>query len=130
MIRAGGSHSVKEDPNAPPTRDGRGEDAEADYKRMTFDVSKGFREQGFAGPVVMHADKKTTTVDWRTEYGPKFNPDHPPTYEGICKEHPESTWCQRHGLVPKILDPTSVNLAGTRPAAAFGGSDKSPLSGN
>lgn len=96
MVRGGGKKS-KEAPDAKASHDERGEDPEEAMGRMTFDESKGFREQGFTGPVVAHDDKKTTTSDWRTEYGP----GHHDTQESICKRFPKNWWCIRNGYVKK-----------------------------
>lgn len=70
------------------------------FDRMTFDASKGFREQGIVGKVVKHEDKVSVTSDWGLEYGKNAEMN---SYEEICRRNPKNPWCRRHGfLKPKV----------------------------
>jgi len=53
-------------------------------------------EQGFHGTPVAHDNMKTSTDDWRSEYGPRT-----PTFKEICAKYPNSSWCKAHGYHTK-----------------------------
>lgn len=57
--------------------------------------------QGFSGRLVAHADTVTQTSDWHVEYGP-----HAPrkTFQEMCAEYPENTWCKYKGYHKKDPD--------------------------
>jgi len=63
-----------------------------DASRLHMDEKLKLPAEGYWGKLVEHEDQKTVTGDWGTEFGPGHG-----TYAEICKEHPESGWCTRHG---------------------------------
>lgn len=63
-----------------------------DASRLHMDEKLKLPAQGYWGKLVEHEDQKTVTGDWGKEFGPGRG-----TYAEICKEHPESGWCTRHG---------------------------------
>jgi len=58
-------------------------------KRMNAD--EPLPSQGFNGELVEHDNMLTATEDWHKEYGPH------PTYEAICAQYPDNSWCRLRG---------------------------------
>lgn len=70
----------------------------------SMDESAGAPEQGFQGARVAHDNMKTMTDDWHTEYGPHVAT----SYEAICAEYPDNTWCKLRGYRAKKALPKSA----------------------
>jgi len=49
--------------------------------------------QGFEGKKIAHADGKTWTDDWRSEFGPRQRD----TYASVCAQYPNNEWCHANG---------------------------------
>jgi len=74
----------------------------------------GAPEQGLHGDLVKHEDTKTTTQDWRSEYGTSAK-----SLKQICQENKKSVWCMQHkhqfgGL--SLNGPSSAPVAPAAPA--------------
>jgi len=67
------------------------------WSRM--DESQAMPEQGFEGGLVAHDNMKTATSDWHAEYGPRAIGHQ--SYEAICAEYPDNTWCKARGYHTK-----------------------------
>jgi len=72
----------------------------------------GAPEQGLHGDLVKHEDKKTTTQDWRLEYGAGTQ-----SLKQICDKNKSNVWCRQHAHQIALL---ALNGPSSAPAAARG----------
>merc|ERR1719410_381699 len=64
----------------------KGAEGERQLPPYHMKESEGLQEQGFEGKDVEHNDMKTSTADWRREFGPKAK--NYQTMAEICKKYP------------------------------------------
>lgn len=74
------------------------------WNRM--DEGQALPEQGYEGELVAHDNMKTQTSDWHAEYGPRAIGHQ--SYEAICAEYPDNTWCKLRGYHSKKPTPKSA----------------------
>jgi len=67
-----------------------------DPMRLHMSADLKLPTQGYWGKLVEHEDMKTVNEDWGHEFGPKSGHE---SFESICKEHPDSAWCQQNGYL-------------------------------
>merc|ERR1719410_3036499 len=75
----------------PKKSEKKGAEGERQLPPYHMKESEGLQEQGFEGKDVEHNDMKTSTADWRKEFGP----NHPnyKTMAEICKKYPKNFYC-------------------------------------
>jgi len=71
-------------------------------------------DQGFHGTLVEHNNMKTSTSDWRSEYGPRT-----PTFKEICAKYPKSVWCKAHGYHSKPVPLRAASQTWALPIATM-----------
>lgn len=86
--------------DAPQPPAGVAPDSEEILTKM--DESEKMPSQGFDGELVAHDNMVTQTADWHSEYGPHAGP----SYEAICAQYPDNTWCKYRGYHSKKEPPT------------------------